>query len=732
MRNYAQCEAPGFAPSYMVLQKLTEMKAMKRINSFIRAFKINRNALLAAVAILLVFGLASATMIPAHSETEALTAAIVRTPAGSGFFGFGGDGGPATNAKLSNPNGVAVDAGGNLYIADIFNDRIRKVDTNSVITTFAGRFGGVFSGDNGPATEAGMFDVAGVAVDEKGNVYIADMDNYRVRKVNTNGIISTVAGNGNFGYTGDNVAATQTALASPAAVAVDVAGNIYIADLFNSRIRKVNAQGVITTFAGAGIADYSGDGGPATQARIDTPEGVAVDRQGNVYIADSVSGVVRRVDTAGIITTFAGNGKDGFDGDGGPATQARLSSPRGVAAGADGSVYIADTGNDRIRQVAPNGVITTVAGNGQTGYNGDGISATQASFFEPAGLAVDPFGSVYIADSINDRIRMLKSSQLQFFGLSRYVLPTGDTQTINIIGAGLENSMVAINGQSVSSTLDAGAGNLAVIVSPSFLAAPGALSFQVSKAQSQTPAERRVIVAAQAQLNGVSTATVSAASFQQGAAAEAIGAMFGTRLATQTGFASALPLPTSIAGTSVLVNGIASPLFFVSAGQINYQINKELAAGAIASVVTVAGDGAVSQGQIQILTEAPGIFTANASGNGGPAAVWTLDGVSYFPVSNPDGSPRPLPAGAFVVLFGTGIRNTPASNPTDGNGVAESLRVNLGGAIVVPTFAGPQGSLVGLDQINMQIPASLAGAGKIDAILIVNTRAANTFQLQIM
>src|SRR5215813_2147688 len=282
------------------------MKTMRRISSLIRVFKKNRNSLLPAITILLAFGLASAKMIPAHSETEALTSAIVRTPAGSGFFGFSGDGGPATNARLSNPNDVAVDASGNLYIADIFNDRIRKVDTNGVITTFAGKFGGTFGGDGGPATEAGLFDVSGVAVDEKGNVYIADMDNYRVRKVNTNGIISTVAGNGNFGYTGDNVAATQTALASPTAVAVDVTGNIYIADLFNSRIRRVNAQGVITTFAGTGAADYSGDGGPATQAKIDTPEGVAVDGRGNVYIADSASNVVRRVDTAGIITTFAG------------------------------------------------------------------------------------------------------------------------------------------------------------------------------------------------------------------------------------------------------------------------------------------------------------------------------------------------------------------------------------------------------------------------------------------
>ncbi len=705
---------------------------MKNINLLTRVFKNSRNVILPALAIVLVFGAASAWMIPAYSETEALSAAIIRTPAGSGVFGFGGDGGGATGARFSNPNGVAVDAGGNLYIADLFNDRIRKVDTNGMVTTFAGRFGGTFAGDGGPATEAGLFDVSGVAVDEKGNVYIADMDNFRVRKVDTTGKISTVAGNGSFGYSGDNVAATQTALASPAAVAVDAAGNIYIADLFNSRIRKVNPQGIITTFAGSGVAGNSGDGGPATAARIDTPEGVAVDRLGNVYIADSASRVVRRVDSLGIITTFAGTGQDGFNGDGGQARQARLSSPRGVAAGADGNIYIADSGNDRVRQVDPNGVITTVAGNGQTGYNGDGISATQASFFEPAGLVVDPYGSVYVADSINDRIRILKSSQLQFFGLSRYVLPAGGAQTLNIIGSGLENSLVTINGQGVSTTLDAATGNLAVPISASFLAAPGALVFQVSKAQSQTPAGRMVVVAAQAQLNAQTTLTASAASFQQVVAAESIGALFGTRLATQSAPAISVPLPTSLGGTSVLVNGIASPLFFASAGQINYQINKEPAPGAIASIVTVAGDGVVSQGQLQIFNEAPGIFTANSSATGAPAAIWTQDGVSFFPVGNPDGSPRPLPAGAFVILFGTGFRNTAATNPTDGNGVAESLRVNLGGVTITPGFAGSQGGFVGLDQINFQLPASLAGAGKIDVIITANGRAGNTVQLQIL
>jgi uncharacterized protein (TIGR03437 family) len=708
------------------------MKTTEGFNSaLISVLACRRGLKLPAITLALIIGLASTLTFRAQSQS-AVTEAIIRTPAGSGFFGFGGDNGPATSARFSTPNGVAVDANGNLYIADLYNDRIRKVDTNGMITTFAGRFGGVFSGDGGPATEAGLFDVAGVAVDAAGAVYIADMDNFRVRKVDTTGKISTVAGNGSFGFTGDNVPATQTALSSPTAVAVDGAGNLYIADLFNYRVRKVNPQGIITTVAGTGVAGNSGDGGLATQARFETPESVAVDRAGNLYIADSANHVVRKVDTAGIISAFAGNGQGGFSGDNGQARQARLSAPRGVAVDAAGNVYISDAGNDRIRRVDKNGVITTIAGNGQTGYNGDGTLATQASFFEPVGLAVDPYGVIYIADSYNDRVRMLKSTQLQLGGLSKYVLPAGATQDSFVItGTGLENSNVMINGASLSSTLDQATGNLAVNVPASLLASPRILSVQVNKG-SQNSGDRKVVVAAQAQLNSAAAVTVSAASYQPAVAAEAIGAMFGTRLATQFSAASSLPLPTSIAGTSVYANGIASPLFFVSPGQVNYLIPPGLVAGATAMVVTVAGDGVVSQGRLPVGAEAPGIFTANATGSGGPAAVWTLDGVNFMPVSNPDGSLRAVPAGAVVALFATGVRNAPDPNPSNGNGVAESVRVNLGGVMVTPLYAGPQGGFVGLDQINLQIPSGLAGRGRIDVVVTVNHQPANTIQLQIM
>jgi len=704
------------------------MKGSNNHQPRVRAGRRNVKLNAAAICLLVFTGTISSLMPGVRSQA---TTAIIRTPAGNGTFGFGGDGGPATAARFSNPNGVALDAKGNMYIADIYNDRIRKVDANGVITTFAGRFGGTFGGDGGPATEAGMFDVAGVAVDAAGNVFIADMDNNRIRKVDAAGKISTVAGNGVYGFTGDNVTATQTALSSPAAVAVDAAGNLYIGDLFNHRVRKVNAQGVITTFAGTGAAGYDGDNGLATQAKIDIPEGLAFDRSGNLYIADSAEDVVRKVDTSGKISTFAGTGQGGFTGDNGQAKQAKLSSPRGVVADAAGNIYIADAGNDRIRRVDPGGVITTVAGNGQSGYNGDGVVATQTSLYEPVGLVADPYGVIFFADSYNDRIRMLKSSQLQVLGLSQYVMLTGNAGLpLAILGTGFENASTTINGQAVSTTLDPATGNLSLTVPASLLASPSVLSVQVNKT-GQTFGERKLVVTPPAQINATVPVTVSAASYNTMMAVEAIGAMFGDRLATQVVFSDTTPLPTTLGGTTVYANGIASPLFFVSPNQINYQIPPALTPGVNTSIMTVAGNGVVSQGQLQALAEAPGIFTANASGAGAPAAVWTLDGVNYSSVTNPDLSPKSVPAGAYFVLFGTGIRRAPDPNAADGNGVAESVQVTIGGIALTPLYAGAQGAFVGLDQINFQAPNSLAGRGKVDVVISVNGRVANTVQLQI-
>jgi hypothetical protein len=360
---------------------------------------------------------------------------IITTVAGNGTNGYSGDGGAATNAELNNGlAGVAVDSTGNLFIADVLNHVIRKVGTNGIITTFAGNGTNGYSGDGGSATNAeldGNDGPIGVAVDATGNLFIADSYDGRIREVRTNGIITTVAGNGfsggrGYGYFGDGGPATN-AIITPLGVAVDATGNLFIADYFDNVIRKVATNGIITTVAGNGYQSnpygaggFSGDGGPATNAELYWPEGVAVTVNGNLFIVDSVNQRIRKVGTNGIINTVAGNGTSGYFGDGGEATDAELDNPFGVTVDAIGNIFISDSGNNVIREVDANGIITTVVGNGNFGYSGDGGEATDAELEGPEGVAVDTSGSLFFVD--NERVR-------------KVVFP-GSTLVLNGVGYG--------------------------------------------------------------------------------------------------------------------------------------------------------------------------------------------------------------------------------------------------------------------------------------------------------
>jgi sugar lactone lactonase YvrE len=398
-----------------------------------------------------------------------IASGTISTLAGSGQRGFFGDGALATTARMEFPYGVALDAAGDLYIADTFNDRIRRVSSKtSIIDTIVGIGQTTPLGDQGPATAAPLNNPQGIAIDLDGNLLIADSRHNKIRKVDAvTGTITTVAGTGQKGGAGDNGAATSALFTVPVGIALDSAGNLFIVDSLTHRIRKVTATtGIITTVAG-GIFGYGGDDGPASQAQFRSPEGVALDPEGNIFVADTLNHRIRRIDAKSqVITTVVGTGSTGFNGDNipassaqiggpggvavdpsgnlliadtgnhrirkvwkdtqlittvagsrlsgdpgdnGPATAARLSSPRRVLVTADGTLFIADTFGNRVRRVdATTGIITTIAGKGQAGFAGDAGLSVEALLLQPSALALGMDGTLYIADTANSRIRAIR------------------------------------------------------------------------------------------------------------------------------------------------------------------------------------------------------------------------------------------------------------------------------------------------------------------------------------
>ena len=702
---------------------------------------------------------------------------VITTVAGNGTMGFSGDTGPATSAELYTPGAVAVDAAGNLYIADPGTQRIRKV-ANGVITTVAGNGTSTFSGDNGPATSAQLEFLFGVAVDSAGALYFADSQyNDRVRKV-SNGVITTVAGNGALGLSGDNGPAINAQLGQPEGVAVDSAGNLYIADLLNNRVRKVS-NGVVTTVAGNGTyygtSGFSGDDGPAISAQLNRPYGVAVDSAGDLYIADTGNHRIRKV-SDGVITTVAGNGTAGFSGDNGAATSAQLNFPEGVAVDSAGNLYIADRGNNRIRKVT-NGVITTVAGNGTFGFSGDNGPATSAELILPSALAVDSAGNLYIVDWVrirkvtNDVITTIAGNGLQGFNgdnipaTSAQISPNGvavDAAGNVYIADGFRVRILTLAG-SPSCTYSASPASLqapasggivtvgiqtagwcpwAVSGLPSWITVSSASSGRASATvallvspNSGAPLSATVLIAgvpvtitqpatAAAPLPPI-RAVVNAASFISGPISPGeMVTLFGAGMGPATAaYAIVDPstgkLATTIGGVQVLFNGIPAPMIYASSKQISAVAPYEMANVANPSVwIEYAGRASVAY-PLSLGASAPALFAQNASGSG-PGAILNQD-------NSLNGPDHPAAKGSIVQMFLTGegqtypqgvtgkITTVTLPPPQVTPAPALPITVGIGVDPVLPTYAGEApGMVAGVMQLNVQIPPyAPSGALKI-------------------
>ncbi|MFN0086227.1 MAG: hypothetical protein ACKVX9_12640 [Blastocatellia bacterium] len=595
----------------------------------------------------------------ASGNAGSATLAVVFNPprfifgwAGAGQPGDAGDGGAATAARLS-PYGLAF-SGGLLYVADDEAHRVRQIDLAGLIRPFAGNGSLGSSGDGAPAVNASMNSPTDIVADAAGNLYIADSNNHRVRRVGADGRISTVAGTGEADFGGDGGPAAQAKLARPIGLAIDPAGNLLIADSNNARIRKVTmSTGIITTVAGTGAVGFGGDGGAATEAMFKFPYGLAVDRNGVIYALDRLDHRIRRVGTDGVITTLAGTGVDGYNGDGIPAKDAQINFGSLMSVDAQDNLLFADFGNNRIRKVTiGTGIISTVAGSGFSGSAGDGGDPLLAPILLPTDVVTDPAGNLYVSDWGGYRIRKIQAT----------------------------DGLRTVAGVSAASFL----GNL---IGP-----------------------------------------------------ESIVAGFGSNLSGSVQVVNTLPLPTTLNGTTIRVRDTAgierlSPIFFVAPSQVNFQIPPSTTNG-VATITITAADGATSTGLVRISDTAPGLFSANADGQGAASAVVLrvrANGEQIFePVARLDSATNkfvtiPIDLGPetdqlFLIAFGTGIRfrsSLGASSASIGGGNAELL------------YAGPQGGFVGLDQNNIRIPRGLAGRGEVDVRITLDGVVSNVVKIAI-
>lgn len=514
----------------------------------------------------------------ASAQTGPLANGYIYTYAGNGIQGYSGDGGAASTAELSWPRGVSLDAGGNLYIADTSNDRIRRVDAASgIVTTVVGGTQGS-SGDGGPAISAELSYPEGVTSDAAGNLYIADTLNNRIRKVDAaTGIITTVAGNGTGGFGGDGGLATNALLDVPAAVALDTSGDIYVADTGNNCIRRVDAiTGIIITVAGDGNAGFSGDGGPATKAELTTPFGIAVDASGNLYIPGDLR--IREVSAAtAIITTIAGNGIQGYSGDGGPAVDAEFWDTEGVTVDTSGNLYIADTADGTIRRVsAATGIIITVAGDGVDGYGGDGGPTTSAELHYPEDAALDGAGNLYIADTWNNRVRVVRPNTPEITTNTTLTavsttLTVGQTLTLTATvtqaSGGTPAGTVTFNNGTVS--LGSATLNGSGVATLTFTPAVGNYSVTASYGGSSTDSPSRSTPPDLVTVNGIATTTslsASAISLPVGQILTVTATVDAASGSTPTGTVTFLNGTTSLGSGSLNNSGVATLAITPSVG----------------------------------------------------------------------------------------------------------------------------------------------------------------------
>jgi uncharacterized protein (TIGR03437 family) len=576
-----------------------------------------------------------ASVVISQAQTYTIT-----TIAGNGTAGFSGDGGAATAGQLNGPYGLAVDGSGSLYIADATNNRIRQVQqpaSGGNITTLAGNGTAGFSGDGKSAGNAELSAPVAVAVDSSGNYYIADTNNSGIRKV-AGGNISTIAGQPSLpaGYGGDGFAATGASLNHPAGVAVDSQGNVYISDTQNNRIRKVTVpSGIITTIAGNGSASFSGDGGPAALAAVNQPRGLAIDALGNLYIADTGNHRIRKITRDGMISTVAGNGIAGFSGDNGPATSAQLNTPTGVAVDSARNLYIADRTNSRIRKVTATGAIITIAGNGGFGYTGDGGPATSATIPFPVGVAVDANGNVFVSDSQNSVIRMLTP-------------PTNASDPPIITGVQSAGAFGAFSSIAPGSWIEIYGSNLA-----------------------------------------------------------------STTYSWQTSDFKGLNAPTSLQGTIVTIAGQQAFIDYVSPNQVNAQVPSNIATGAQQITVTAAGMPSAAY-PITVNSTQPGLYAPPQFSINGQqyVAAFHADLTTYvLPANSIEGIvSQPAKAGEIIILYGVGFGpvtpNWPAGEILQAQDkLSQPLQIFFGSVPAASIrYAGLTPGAVGLYQINVVVP----------------------------